>query len=88
MFPQGDERCVTFWMENDGNAEDKPRRFGMKVMEEDRHVAARNPPLIISCFLVMRLHCWDFTCQKGPEGAKTFGKLVKFGNKPFMKQLC
>jgi len=28
---------------------DKPRRFGMKVMEEDRHVAARNPPLIISC---------------------------------------
>jgi hypothetical protein len=45
----------------DGNAEDKPRRFGMKVMEEDRHVAARNPPLIISCFLVMLVHCWDFT---------------------------
>eukprot|EP00913_Durusdinium_trenchii_P031562 g29554.t1 len=28
---------------------DKPRRFGMKVMEEDRQVAGRNPPLIISC---------------------------------------
>ncbi|CAJ1374488.1 unnamed protein product [Effrenium voratum] len=28
---------------------DKPRRFGMKVLEEDREMAARNPPLFISC---------------------------------------
>lgn len=63
-------------MENDGNAEDKPRRFGMKVMEEDRHVAARNPPLIISCFLVMLVHCWDFTCQKGPKPSEILYKLV------------
>jgi len=28
---------------------DRPRKFGMKVSEEDRVLAARNPPLILSC---------------------------------------
>ena len=32
-------------------------------MEEDRHVAARNPPLIISCFVVFPPSGWPLGCD-------------------------